>query len=102
MRAGSIVLLHLTDPGEKYWGMVESMQEAGVTLRGVNLSSFDDWLRAVASEERPSMGLVTVFFPMRRVECIFLDERVGAVESYVERFERATGRSLADYLARRD
>lgn len=98
MTPGTVVLLHLIDPGEKYWGLLEKLDAPGVTVRGINLSSFDDWVSAVAHEDEPSLGLATVFFPMRRVECIFADERVGAVESFAERFARRTGKTVADYL----
>ncbi len=91
MNPGSIVLLHLVDPTEKYWGALRTMASTGVTLRGVNISSFDDWIAAVAYEDPPSLGPATVFFPMRRIESMFLDERIGMVESYAERCERRTG-----------
>ena len=39
-----------------------------------------------------------MFVPMLRVERIFLDEQVGEVESYCQRFERRVGMSVAGYL----
>jgi len=98
MKPGSIVILHLMNPSEKYWGVLESLAGPGIILRGINLSSFDDWTRSIACEANPSMGLSTAFFPMLRVERMFLDEQVGEVESFCQRFERRVGKAVAEYL----
>ena len=98
MRPGSIVILYLVNPTEKYWGVLESLTQPGITVRAINLSSFDDWLRTVATDLEPSLGLATVFFPLSRVERMFLDEQVGEVESLSQSFERQVGRSVREYL----
>jgi hypothetical protein len=98
MREGSLVLLHLTEPTEKYWGLLTSLNAAGATLRGLNLSSFDDWMVEVASEDEAAIAPTTIFFPLRRIECMFLDERVGPVQSYAERFEARIGASVLDHV----
>lgn len=98
MREGSIVLLHLVSPAEKYWGRIDALGAHGVTLRGLNLQSFDDWMFELGSGEPPAVSPATIFFPLRRVECIFLDERLGPVESYSERFEARVGISADDAL----
>ncbi len=98
MKPGALVLLHLIEPTEKYWGVLESIDMPGVTLRGINLSSFDDWVSSVIHESPPSLGLATVFFPLRRVESMYRDERVGTVESLTERFERQAGMSVGEHL----
>lgn len=102
MEAGSIVILHLTSPNEKYWGVLRSLSAPGITVHGINLSSFEDWLYAVACEQRPSLGLSTIFFPMGRVERMFLDDQVGDVESFRQRFERRVGQSVEAYLGTLD
>jgi hypothetical protein len=98
MDIGSIVILHLSNPGEKYWGVIESLTSIGATLHGLNLSSFQDWVHSVVSEDPPSMGLVTVFFPIHRIESMYLDQEVGAAESLRSSFERRVGRSVEAYL----
>ncbi|HEX9732104.1 MAG TPA: hypothetical protein VGG06_08945 [Thermoanaerobaculia bacterium] len=98
MEPGSIVIVHLAGPTEKYWGVLETIAVHGVTLRCLNVESFDDWTRSIAYETSPSLGLATIFFPMGRVERMFLDERVGEVESLRDLFERRVGRSLERYL----
>ena len=98
MERGSIVILYLVNPSEKYWGILESLTQPGITMRAINLSSFDDWLRSVANDLEPVLGLTTVFFPLSRVERMFLDEQVGEVESLSQTFERRVGRSVAEVL----
>ncbi len=95
---GSVVILYLVHPSEKYWGILESLTQAGITVRAINLSSFDDWLGSIVSDPQPVLGLATIFFPMARVERLFLDEQVGEVESLSQGFERLVGKSVGEYL----
>jgi len=96
---GDLVLVHLINPTEKFWGVLGELGVAGVTLRGISVSSFDDWVaQAARSEEPPSLGLSTMFVPLFRIERIFLDEPVGQVESYRERFRRRVGVAVEAYL----
>ena len=95
--AGSLVIVHLSQPSEKLWGVLVRLAAEGVTLRGISVSSFDDWARGVARSE-PTLGLVTTFVPLFRVERIFLDEQVGEVESYGQRFRRMVGGPVEEYL----
>ncbi len=98
LSAGSIVIVHLVNPTEKIWGLLECLDASGVVLRGINLSSFDDWMLQARRREKPSLGLSTTFVPMFRVERIFLDEQVGEVESYGQRFERSVGVAVEEFL----
>jgi hypothetical protein len=98
VKAGALVILHLVHPTEKYWGRLEDLAPAGVVLRGVNLSSFDDWMIQSASGESQGLGPVTLFVPLGRVERMFLDEPVGPVESYAQRFRRRVGVSVEAFL----
>lgn len=99
MDSGSIVVAHLTHPTEKYWGVLEEIAAYGLTLRCINVEGFEDWTRSIAADETPVLGLSTIFFPMTRVERMFLDERIGEVESMCEQFERRVGKGVEDYLA---
>lgn len=99
MKAGSLVIVHLSQPSEKYWGSLERLAPEGVTVRGINLSSFDDWVRGVARGDA-ALGLTTMFVPLFRVERIYLDEQVGEVESYRQRFGRIVGMTAERYLGR--
>lgn len=98
MKRLSAVLLNLQNPKEKIWGILLSIRASGVTLRGIDLNSFDDWSRAVARGER-DMGLSTVFFPIHRVERLTADESVGNVPSLAETFEARVGQDVWSYLA---
>ncbi len=99
MNPGEIVVLHLVNPPEKYWGVLLGMGVAGINVRGINLSSFDDWMNSILYEEEVALGLATIFFPLHRLERMFLDERIGQVESLAEIFERRVGRPVDELIA---
>lgn len=94
----SLVIVNLVQPKEKFFGLLRALTAAGVTMRAVNLDSFDDWVRQVARGEESEIEMVTMFVPLFRVERIFLDEAAGAVKSYGQRFEDVVGRSVSDYV----
>jgi hypothetical protein len=96
--APAIVILHLVNPSEKFWGVLLRLDSTGIVIQGINISSFDDWMREVASKDSPSLGLATMFVPLFRVERVFLDEQVGEVESYCQRFESRVGISVESFL----
>jgi hypothetical protein len=98
VNAGSLVLLHLVEPKERYWGLLLSLGPAGATLRGIDVAVFDDWARQCRTEGEAELGVSTLFVPMRRVEKIFEDARVGSVASYAERFFEIAGRDVREVL----
>ena len=97
MNPGSLVILHLVQPTEKFWGVLQRLAPEGITLRGLNLSSFDDWVRGIVRGE-VALDVVTMFVPLFRVERMFLDEQVGEVESYRQRFQRQVGMPVETFL----
>jgi hypothetical protein len=88
----SIVLITLNSPREKFWGSLLSISGAGISVRGIELSSLEDFARQIRAEEPVSPH--TVFFPMHRVERMELDLRNGEIPSIQERFEKKSGKSL--------
>ncbi len=91
--AGAIVLVTLNGPREKFWGAVLELVPAGLSVRGIDLNSFEDFARQLNDGD-----LVTpaaVFFPMHRVERIEIDARNGDIPSLAERFRTKTGREFA-------
>ena len=94
----SLIIVNLVNPKEKFFGVLNALSAAGVTMRAINLDSFDDWLRQIARDDEPDLDLLTMFVPLFRVERIFLDEPTGAIKSYAQRFEDVVGRSLKEYL----
>src|SRR5579859_3340604 len=95
----SVVVVSLHSPKERIWGELSEINVAGVTLRGIDLNSFDDFIRQVMDPEGDRIGFPTLFFPMQRIERIALDEPHGSIPSLSGRFEQRVGRSLRDYLA---
>jgi len=93
----SAVLVSLQNPKEKFWGVVLSVQASGITVRGIDLNSFDDWSRGVAKGDG-DMGLSTTFFPIHRVERVTVDETVGSVLSLAETFEARVGQDVWSFL----
>lgn len=99
MDAHSIVIVSLHTPKEKIWGELIQLQAAGVTVRGIDLNSFDDFVRQVLEPDGARVGLPTIFLPMQRVERVALDEPTGSIPSVAAMFEKRAGRSIRDYLA---
>ena len=99
MDLNTIVIVSLHTPREKIWGELLELHSAGITIRGIDLNSFDDFVRQVLHPEGERVGLPTVFFPMQRIERISLDEPSGSIPSMADMFEQKVGRSLKDYLA---
>jgi hypothetical protein len=99
MQPNSIVVVSLHSPKEKVWGELLEMSVAGVSLRGIDLGSFDDFISQVVHPEGERVGLPTLFFPMLRIERIALDEPRGSIPSLAEMFEKKVGRTLRDYLS---
>lgn len=98
MKKHTAVIVSLRSPREKVWGVLLSLDTSGVTLKGIDLSSFDDWSREVARGDESSMGLSTVFFPVHRIERILVDEGVGQIQSLTDVFKSRVGKDVWSYL----
>jgi hypothetical protein len=94
----AVVIVNLISPKEKFFGVLRALSAAGVTMRAVNLDSFEDWIHQIAREEDAEIEMVTMFVPLFRVERIFLDEPAGMMKSYSQRFAQVVGRDVAEYL----
>jgi len=90
--AGVLVLVSLNNPREKFWGAILDVSPSGVSLRGIDLNSFDDFAGMVRSGEPVTAS--AVFFPMHRLERMEADVRNGDIPSLRERFELKAGRDL--------
>lgn len=98
MDINNIVIVSLHSPKEKIWGQVVSLEPQGVTVRGIDLDSFDAFIRQVVQQEETAVGLNTVFFPMHRLERIIVDEPSGSIPSLAQRFHSKVGISIQQYL----
>jgi hypothetical protein len=92
---GAPVLVYLHTPRERIFGVLVSLMPAGIAVRGIELTAFEDYLRQEARRET-GLGLVTLFYPMSRVERMELDETVAGLEGIADRFRRETGRSIQE------
>ncbi len=98
MEINSIVIVSLIGPKEKIWGQLLLLDSAGVTVRGIDLFSFDDFVRQILDQEEGTVGLATVFYPMHRVERIAVDEPSGNLPSLADRFHKKVGITIQEYL----
>jgi hypothetical protein len=94
---GSLVIVTLGSPREKFWGMILTLAPAGLSLSGVELASLED-LAVMVKEGEPFTPAV-VFFPMHRVERVELDSPNGSLPSLSERFYAKTGLQPSSALA---
>ena len=95
---GAVVLVTLSSPREKFWGVLLGVSAAGISLRGLDLNSFEDFVHLVRAGEPATPA--AVFFPMQRVERMEADEHSGDIPSLKERFQEKTGRPLAYLFGR--
>ena len=84
MNPNSVVIVNLHTPREKVWGILLEINPSGVTMRGIDLNSFDHFISQVNQLDAERVGLPTIFFPMTRVERISLDEPSGSIPSMSE------------------
>ena len=90
------VIITLHSPREKLLGVLDEINTAGVTLRAIDLTYFDDWVRSIAADE-PYLPMNDYFLPMWRVERITRDETSGDIPSMADQFEKRTGRSMSEF-----
>jgi len=93
---GTMVVTTLANPREKFWGAILSLSAEGLSLRGIELASFEDLVAMVKDGEPFSLGVV--FFPMHRVERMELDLPDGNKPSLSQRFTGKTGLDPATLL----
>jgi hypothetical protein len=97
---GTMVVVTLSNPREKLWGAILALSPEGLSLRGIELASFEDLVALVKDGEPFSLGVV--FFPMHRVERMELDLPDGNIPSLSQRFAAKTGLDPANMLTARD
>ena len=95
IETGETVIVILHTPREKLIGILDDINAAGISVRGIDLGYFDDWCRSIAAGE-PHLPMNDYFLPMWRVERMVRDEAVGTA-SMSEQFEQRTGRLMAEF-----
>ena len=86
---GSMVVVTLGNPRDKFWGMILALAPEGLSMTGIELASFEDFVVMVKDGEAFSPSIV--FFPMHRIERIELDIPDGSLPSLSQRFSAKTG-----------
>ena len=94
---GALVIVTLSTPREKFWGMILALAPEGLSLSGAELASFED-LTVMVKEGEPFTPAV-VFFPMHRIERVELDSPDGSLPSVSQRFLARTGLEPSTALA---
>jgi hypothetical protein len=93
---GSMVVVTLGNPRDKFWGTILALGAEGLSLSGIELASFEDL--AVMVKDREPFTPAVVFFPMHRIERVELDLPDGNLPSLSQRFEAKTGLDPAAIL----
>lgn len=96
---GQLVVLVLRDPRERIWGRLLGLEAAGLAVRGIELSPWEEILSLVKRGDADQVALGTRFVPMHRVESLYLDEPSSGVGSLAEEFRQRTGVLPEDFLA---
>ncbi len=101
-RPGCIVVVTLGNPRDKFWGMILALAPEGLSISGIELAGFEDFVLIVKEGELFTPAVV--FFPMHRIERIELDLPDGGLPSLSQRFLTQTGRDpgalLSSYAAK--
>jgi len=99
METGSIVIVNLQNPKEKVFGKLVAMSSSGITVRGMDVNSFNDWMYQYSQNE-PKIVITptTIFFPMHRVVSCYLDEDMGEVPSLSSEFMKKTQKGIEAVL----
>src|ERR1700723_4306930 len=92
-----MVVLTLGNPREKLLRMILALAGESLSMTGIEMASFEDFVVMVKDGE--SFTPAVVFFPMHRIERIELDLPDGNLPSLSQRFAAKTGRAPAALLA---
>ena len=98
IEAGALVVANLTNPKEKVWGLLLRIDQVGVVIRGLDLNSVEDWLVQEGRGAAPYLVPSTQFFPIHRVDRIYLDESSAGFDSYGDRYHTRCGKDPREAL----
>jgi len=88
---GQLVVVILHSPRERLWGALLGLEGPGLALRGIDVAPWEEVLSQVRQGMGDQVALSTRFFPMHRIESLYLDERSSGVPSLGEVFLERTG-----------
>ena len=75
-----------------------ALRPEGITVRGIQIESFEDFVRQITNRTGAEVTLTTAFYPMHRVERIASDEASAGIPSLSDRFREKVGITIQDYL----
>jgi len=96
IETGETVIVILHTPREKLLGILNEINAAGISLRGIDLGYFDDWCQSIAAGEQ-YLPMNDYFLPMWRVERMVRDEAAAGAASMAAQFEQRTGKTLGEF-----
>ena len=98
MKLKSIVIVNLQSPHERFFGRLLDIATHGITVRGIDLNAFGDWMDHISHREESGVQPTTVFYPIHRIEKIIVVEGIGASPSLSDTFLTKIGSSVFEYL----
>ena len=75
-----------------------ALQPEGITLRGIQIEAFEDFISQVTNQIGAKVALTMAFYPMHRVERLASDEASTGIPSLSDRFREKVGITIQDYL----
>ena len=66
IESGEYVIVILHTPREKLFGILDEINAAGVSVRGIDLGYFEDWSKSIAAGET-YLPMSDYFLPMWRI-----------------------------------
>ncbi len=99
---GQLVVVVLNAPRLKIWGRILGLETAGIAVRGIDLAPWEEVLALVNRGHGDQVALDTRFFPMHRIELMYLDEISSGVPSLEQVFKDRTGLDAMEFLADAD
>ena len=98
-QSGDLVVAVLQAPRERIWGRLLGLDAAGIAIRGLDLTPWEEVLTQVRRGESDQVALGTRFLPMHRVEAMYLDEVSSGAPSLAQTFRDRTGQDPQVFLA---
>lgn len=96
--AGDLVVVVLQAPRERIWGALLGLDAAGIAVRGLDLTPWEEVLSLVRTGQSDQVALGTRFLPMHRVEAMYLDEASSGAPSLADIFRNRTGQEARAFL----
>lgn len=98
MGPGAAVVVYLQEPREQIWGVLRALEPHGVVVEGLEIGSFDSWMRCVEEGSGWRSQISVQFFPTHRVQRVVLDRGDADAPSMSERFEARMGAPVNRFM----